>query len=214
VAAKWSKLKQTVEARFADSIAGRVRLFMTGYHFSHNEVGRWAVVIDGEEAGGIGEITSWQNNRWFKEPGITQEEAAGELRAKGLHTRDHFVDALREYLSLPIEKALDSPDVVIRSLAILDSRTGKRRLRAICERGIDHTLERQCLALRCEADGVRAGAACTMKKAKPTPHNAKPKTLLPDAAERRKQVLKRLSGMWADHEDLPSFEEVRGSWDR
>jgi hypothetical protein len=55
---KWSKLKKEVEGRFATSVADRVELFMTGYHKLHNEVGRWAIRIDGKEVYQVGDCES------------------------------------------------------------------------------------------------------------------------------------------------------------
>jgi hypothetical protein len=56
---QWSKLKQLVEDRFAEALRGRVSIFVTRYRRSHDEQGRWAILVDGREVVGMGDIPSW-----------------------------------------------------------------------------------------------------------------------------------------------------------
>ena len=151
---RWSKIKRGVESRFAESVAGRVTLFMTGYHAKHNEIGRWAFRVDGTEVYDVGDLTSWGSNPVSVDPALSRQEGERDLRQKGLHDRDSLLESLREYLSLDIDAAHNSPDVVIRSLAILDRRTGKKRLRTLISVPIGHPLMRRCLELRCEAENI------------------------------------------------------------
>lgn len=149
VRTRWSKPKREVESRFAESVAGRVSIFMTGYHGTHNESGGWAIRIDGIEVGGIGDRTSWQRYR-----GVARADRDAGLRGEGLHERDMVYRSLREYLSLSIDYALASPDALIRSLALLDHRTGKARLRKLITSPPDNPMERYCLEFRCDVEGI------------------------------------------------------------
>ncbi len=46
---QWSKLKQTIEGRFADSVRGQVAVFSTRYNKPSTSSGRAWITIDGEE---------------------------------------------------------------------------------------------------------------------------------------------------------------------
>ena len=154
VRTRWSKLKKEVESRFAKSVAGRISLFMTGYHGTHNEAGRWSIQIDGVEIAGAGDRNSWQSNRARGNSDVSWEEGDAEVRSKGLHDRNSVLHSLREYLNLSIEDAHDSPDALIRSLAILDHRTGKARLQELRSSLLSTPLEERCLKFRCDAEGI------------------------------------------------------------
>jgi len=65
--------------------------------------------------------------------------------------------ALGAALSLSVNEMLRSEKVVIRALAMLDSRLGKRRLRTL-QLGDKHPLVRQFYDLRCEAESIKAHA--------------------------------------------------------
>lgn len=149
---RWSKLKKEVESRFAPCVERRVELFMTGYHKFHNEVGRWAVKIDGEEVFGVGDCESWKYKH--DERGSLKEQ---DHISKGFHERDDLLHSLKEFMSLPIDMALESNDVIIRSLSVLDKRIGKRRLKTLRIHDTDHDLVRRCLLLRRECEEKKSG---------------------------------------------------------
>lgn len=45
----WSKLKQTIEGRFADSLKGRVEVFNARYHHAHDDDSRGWITVDKRE---------------------------------------------------------------------------------------------------------------------------------------------------------------------
>src|SRR5688572_21692574 len=47
---RWSKLKQQVESRFADTLRGRLELHTAHYRHAHDSDGRLWLTIDGREA--------------------------------------------------------------------------------------------------------------------------------------------------------------------
>ena len=153
---RWSKLKKRVEERMAPSVAGRVRLFVTRYKGEEEDVGRWAIRFDGREVEGLSELTSRWRQEQLRAGGRSADEARGIQLSEGTHDLRQFYRALEDYLNLSIEEALASPDVLIRSLALLDRRTGKRRLRQVSAAGL-HPLEATCLAFRRRAENIRIG---------------------------------------------------------
>ncbi len=146
---RWSKLKKQIEGNFAETIIGRVELFMTGYHKTHNEAGRWAIRVDGKE---IFKTDDWKS---WKYKYHTEDKLENNVQEKGLHERDDLLQSLREYLALSIDKAMESPDIVIKSLAILDRRVGKRKLTNMNIKDTEHALIKQCAKLRLESEGIQ-----------------------------------------------------------
>ena len=62
--------------------------------------------------------------------------------------------ALSDYLKLSIDDAIKSDNPIIRSLAILDRRFGRRRL-AQFDDSKEHPMVRELYRLRCEAEGIK-----------------------------------------------------------
>ena len=159
---KWSKLRQEVEAFVTPKMAGRVRLMSTRYRRAHDEEGRWALLLDDVEVGGIGCIPAdreeWQLAESMKGPGITAKEAwsrgAQALQGRAHHTQTRFYEAVWSYTQLPIRDALASPDALVRSLAYLDRRTGRRRLIALSGPRPQTELEVACLSARLSVEGI------------------------------------------------------------
>jgi hypothetical protein len=135
---------------------------MTGYHKLHNEVGRWAIRIDGKEVYQVGDCASWKYQYSSSDFGKTDVQTT-----KGMHDRDDLLRSLKEYLSLSIDKSVGAPDVVIRSLAILDGRLGRRRLYSMNTRETDHPLMKLCMSLRLETEGMKTKIGMPNEDARP-----------------------------------------------
>ena len=138
---------------------------VTRYRRAHDAEGRWAILLDGQEIGGLGCIEADQEQTELiharaSELEISPAEAqrAGDhaLCARARHTLPMFCGALFRYTSMSVESALASPDAVLRSLAILDKRLGKRRLARIQVPEDAPDLEWTCLRARLEAEGSKA----------------------------------------------------------
>lgn len=65
-----------------------------------------------------------------------------------------FCGALFDYTNMSRESALGSSDAVLRSLALLDARLGKRRLKCIRLSEGAPELEQACLRVRLEGEGI------------------------------------------------------------
>jgi hypothetical protein len=61
---------------------------------------------------------------------------------------------MEAYFNMPIDAALESSNVLIRGLAMLDQRLGKRRLRVLASAAASHELVEQLPRLRWEAEGI------------------------------------------------------------
>ncbi len=148
---KWSKLKEKTEDNFADCINGRVKIYATRYTSGSHFMARGWITIDGEQ---VANFSTPDNQARFGNSyaeisnRIPEEERTpGNAVEKGEFSRYDLFDACWEYLSINIETALNSDNPIIRSFAILDKRTGKRRLSKINKDNL-HPLAQRMLELR------------------------------------------------------------------
>ena len=155
---RWSKLKQLVEDRMADSLQRRVEVHNARYRHAHDGEGRGWITVDKREVANMCEGRFWVHYKDYVRDEAhyyaQHEEITAMLHELGILTRAEFDDALWQSLSLSIDDALRSGDVVIRAFAMLDSRLGKRRLRTMHLSDDAHPLMRQFYDLRCEAEGI------------------------------------------------------------
>jgi hypothetical protein len=119
---RWSKLKQQVEAMFADGVRGRVELRTTRYEKAHDRFGRSWITIDGREV---------QNMSNYLACGDSVADGNPSRFDAGVFGGYDLPLAMREYLTLSIDAAIASPNPLIRALAVLDRRAGERRLARI-----------------------------------------------------------------------------------
>lgn len=169
---KWSKLKQRVEACFADSVRGRVEVWTTRYRHAHDAVGEGWITVDKERVHSMGTLTYWkelhsgsarlQAERRCQDPEDPAQivgclavngETEKMLEETATLSLWSFNDALFEYLNLPIDPILNSDKTIIRALGMFDRRLGKRRLRGLNMDG-EQELVRHFYGIRCEVEGV------------------------------------------------------------
>jgi hypothetical protein len=169
---QWSKLKSLVEGRFAPALGRRVSLHQARYRYTREEVGRVWLMVDGRDAASFATGASWPEVRdethrlldareaWGTTAAYNDamREAEASVRAAGVYDDQDALAELESYLSLPVDAALASPSPLLRSLAVLDTRVGKRRLRVLAAGPDAHPLVRALVALRCEAEGLRPPA--------------------------------------------------------
>jgi hypothetical protein len=144
---RWSKLKQQVEAMFADGVRGRVKLCTTRYEKAHDRFGRSWITIDGRE------VVNMSNCLRIGDSVVDGNPARFEA---GVFAGYDLPAAMREYLSLSIDTAVASPNPLIRALAVLDRRAGERRL-ARFDPPNEVPLVRELLALRLGSDAMQSG---------------------------------------------------------
>lgn len=143
---QWSKLKSHVERFFCESIKGRVELFTTWYKCGGSpERARGAIIVDKKE------IFQANTDKWID---LQRKMDKKDLWNKGIFNDLEFRESLREYLDLSIEDALVSENVLIRAIALIDRRVGKRTLSKIKMPENEHQLVKFMYNMRCETDGI------------------------------------------------------------
>ena len=171
---QWSKLKKNIESFFADSVKGRVELRSTRYHDSHDDEGRGYIVVDKEEIANFCSISKWQaeskvSNELRVISGATDfmnpehktnyyaaiKQTDTLLNIQGIHSQYGFYEALKDYLELSIDDALASDNTIIKALAILDRRLGKRRLLAQKNAYLTPEFMHKLFEFRCAAEGIK-----------------------------------------------------------
>ncbi len=171
---QWSKLKKSIEYFFADSVKDRVELRSTRYHKSHDHEGRGYIVVDSEEIVSFCSITAWQKEREllynlteisgnadYRNPaqrdGYCQaiHQTMDIIHKQGFYTQYEFYNSLNEYLSTSIDEAVESNNLIIKSIAILDRRLGKRRIPQHRIAYTDHPALKKLFEFRCMAEGIR-----------------------------------------------------------
>ena len=165
---QWSKLKKRVEQLFAPSVKGRVELRTTRYRGSHDRWGRGWITFDGTEIFEANTIKFEQalSNRQkeiqrelpgvceFKAWDLAVEQEDELFEANGLFSDFAFYLYLEEYCNLSIEDALNSENLLIKSLAMLDRRVGKKRLLTLGEQASVHPVVEKSYRFRCVAEGL------------------------------------------------------------
>ena len=147
---RWSKLTSSLEALRVPALAKRVSIHQARYRYTREEVGRVWVTVDGRE------VASFDTSTYMRRRAElgTDDRAREMLRRRGQYDDYEAIVDLEAYLSLPIDEALTSPSPLLRALAVIDRRVGKRRLRTLAVGPLEHPLVRQMYLLRCEAEGV------------------------------------------------------------
>lgn len=135
---RWSKTRQMLEEEYlCEALRGRVRYFATRYRHAHDGRGRVSVLVDGKEVLNMHFATEYQANaaahaRWDntrEEPLQTAIEAVEQSFAEeGRFAPGDFGAAVENYLQSDIAAALASPDLLVRMLAMMDRRVGRRTL--------------------------------------------------------------------------------------
>ncbi len=127
----------------ADSLKGRISYYATSYHYAHDHVGRAAIQLDGVEIL-KSDYFKLQKLQWESYQELTERDRETDRGAlwreswitaveKGGFDNQLFYTAFEEYDNQSIEQSLESRNALVRILAIMDRRVGKRRLQALAE---------------------------------------------------------------------------------
>lgn len=140
----WSGLNRQLQATLCDALKGRVSYFLTRYHTVHDAYGRAAIRLDGRELVVFSWVETYRQERdlaarYAPDGGKSWHELATELKPRwdlgGTYSEMDFLDAALRFRKMRIRDALESENCIIRILAILDRRVGKRTLAKLRARG-------------------------------------------------------------------------------
>lgn len=135
----WSKIRSKLEKEhLAPSLRGHITYFATSYSKCPDHYGRAAILLDGKEI-----VSGSYCEQWSKVKLLPEDETL-ETRLKyvfpymdntavkyGQFDQHCFYAAFQEFDNQSIEQSLESENMLVRILAILDKRVGKRRLAKI-----------------------------------------------------------------------------------
>lgn len=136
----WLGIKRRLEESLCNSLKDRITYFLTRYHKVHDAYGRASIRFDGKELICFSWIEMYQKEHEIskinkKNPDFSYKEAEDTLKSvwdKNCTYDDmDFIDAVQKFFHLPIQDALLSDNYIIKVLAILDRRVGKRTLKRI-----------------------------------------------------------------------------------
>lgn len=151
---QWSKLKTKVKSFICPELKDRINFYVTSYRESHDGADKVWITIDGEK---VFECKHYPYERVEAEAyysGLRKEQVKSLLTDKELHRPKDFGDAMRTYIELPIEEALDSSDPLIEAFAVIDRRVGKRTLGKLEISISEHSLVKTFYELRCPSKPV------------------------------------------------------------
>lgn len=140
----WSGLSKWLSGCLCAEFQGRITYFLTRYHKVHNAYGRAAIALDGQELQSFEWIEMCRkeaavNAAWHQDKSRSDLELYDSMKpqwdANCTYDEMDFLHSVLEFRSLSIQDALASEDYIIKILAILDKRVGKRTLKQIAERG-------------------------------------------------------------------------------
>lgn len=133
----WSGLSKQLTDNLCDALKSRITFFLTRYHSVHDSYGRAAIRLDGKEL----VVFSWvemyhqeadTSELWKVDRERPYDEMVEELKPKWdadcTYSEMDFLDAALTFRNMSIKDALDSENYIIKILAILDKRIGKRTL--------------------------------------------------------------------------------------
>lgn len=140
----WSGLNSWLNACLCAELKGRITYFLTRYHKVHDSYGRAAILLDGKELVCFSWIEQFRQEQavdakydadgskdWF----ALYDEMKPIWDEECTYCEWDFLKAVLEFRNLSIQDALNSKDYIIKILAILDKRTGKRTLQKIAQAG-------------------------------------------------------------------------------
>lgn len=160
----WSGIRKKLETEYlARSLRGYIQYYATSYRQSPDQEGRAAIRYDGKEI-----IKGCYWNNWMKAHLFPKDEKyERRMRVEnaymddtalrlGVFAQRSFYRAFEKFDNQSIEKSLKSDDLIVRIMAVLDRRVGKRGLLLMKEK-MENEPEtfREFYAIRMKAEGLQ-----------------------------------------------------------
>lgn len=157
----WSRIKSLVESRFAKCVSGKVHIYSTRWKCC--DCGRAWITYRKTQIANFETIPYLDRRYREREPVNScghivvddEDRVAGELIDRGEMSRFSLHEACREFLNLPIDKAVLSENPLIQGLAFLDARLGKNRAEKMRAENL-HPLSRRLLEIRLSEEGQQS----------------------------------------------------------
>ena len=163
----WSGIRNKLEQDYlCPALRGHIQYFATSYSKSADHEGRAAIRLDGVEVLRSNyyayEQNYWNRYQALRREGIGQDDRTAPFRLAhegtlndGCFDNGFFYEAFHEFDNQSIEKSLVSKNPLVRILALLDRRLGKRRLLAL-EESMEQELDwvRAFYVIRMQAEGL------------------------------------------------------------
>ena len=161
---RWTKLKSLVESRMSPALKKRVAIHSAAY--GNCSCGHAWLAVDGEAIANFCTRAFWnrangnfenKNGRWITDSPVpsyvrhSQQKKYGEMEYGEMSRQDVFKSCWEFIHDLGIDAALNSEDPLIQSLAVLDERAGKARLKKLNKSGL-HPLASRLLNIRLDAE--------------------------------------------------------------
>ena len=163
----WSGIRNKLENDYlCPTLRGHIQYFAASYWESHDQPGRAAIRLAGVEVLRSNyyayEQNYWNRYQALRREGIGQDDRTAPFRLAhegtlndGCFDNGFFYEAFHEFDNQSIEKSLVSKNPLVRILALLDRRLGKRRLLAL-EESMEQELDwvRAFYVIRMQAEGL------------------------------------------------------------
>jgi hypothetical protein len=156
----WSKIKSNVENKFDTKLKGRIQIYITSYGYQYDVkdlYNRGWITVDGKEVVSFSTPDAFFMNRsdyhnttptnCAQAKEINFDRTLGKLSENGEFSKFDLSHCCYAFLDMNIDEAINHKSPIIKSLAILDKRLGKRRLLKLAEQEL-HPLEKFFLDLR------------------------------------------------------------------
>lgn len=174
---KWTKVKRNIESLICDKLKHRLSIHLTQYNVSLGEQKRIWITLDKKEVfnASSANYLMEHDKLWTEIKKETDKpfpyclyecfpEFIGKtndsdyttviLEDKSIFNVEVVYDAFTQYPQLSIDNALNSESVIIKAIAMLDKRLGKRKLKNLKYSSNVNPLILGFYKLRCEAEGT------------------------------------------------------------
>ncbi|MBC8883278.1 hypothetical protein H9X57_07160 [Flavobacterium piscinae] len=157
---KWSKLRKELKDRLADNLKDRLDYHLTTYKNSTSYIGRAWITWEGKEILNFSNQDTWNEfqsysnklaeTHYISHEGIkTTDRTEGKIMEKGEFSKYDFADNAFRFLNLNVQDAIKSYNPIIKALAVVDKRIGKRTLSEL-NKAENHPMIKQLIELRLE----------------------------------------------------------------
>lgn len=157
----WSNLKKQMNDLLCDSLKGKITYFYTSYHQVHNAYGRATINYCKKEIVAFSWAELYEQEKECSDcimlgKNVTYEEMKKtRWMPNCVLCESDFINSITVYLNQDVLSSLNPDNYILRILAYMDRRVGKRTLLKIKDE-VETLPEwvKQFYRIRCEAEGL------------------------------------------------------------